>query len=348
VPLVLREYGVRPVVQPSRVDADALRRIGQRVAAAMEHPARSVRLAAARALGYYPDDDALTPLTAVLESDDLELAAEAARSLGWTFSAVRVEPLVRVLETGPTPVRVGALNALVQFVTAFGTNLSILRWKDPAELLLPFRTLRDDLEALVHALVARRERVLIVLKWARTDPSLTTAERKGLASRGVWESSYFFEALPGAAAHEQRQSRDAMRERQVRLSKEHRERHPESPRSWHERMERMEARPSYIEFRKRAEAFHREHPEVSMPYRGPAPFFHVNLAAVVRDLPEDREYTEQEMMRTAARTNADHALARRRLYEDWWMTRDGRTYRFTDRGRRAWRMERVLIGEGVS
>jgi len=53
------------------------------------------------------------------------------------------------------------------------------------------------------------------------------------------------------------------------------------------------------------------------------------------------------MYEVSMRVCADHALGRRRLVDEGWMTRDGRTYRFTEGGRRAWKIEHLLIGEMV-
>lgn len=74
-----------------------------------------------------------------------------------------------------------------------------------------------------------------------------------------------------------------------------------------------------------------------------APFY-ASLAAIVRELPEDRAYTDRDMQDVTARLCGDHALARRLLVDEGWMTRGGRTYRFTERGRRAWRVEHLLMG----
>lgn len=72
------------------------------------------------------------------------------------------------------------------------------------------------------------------------------------------------------------------------------------------------------------------------------PLFYVYLPAAVRALPEDREYHEVELTRLLSHVNYNYTLARRTLIAEEWMTRENNVYRFTEAGRRAWRMEKVL------
>jgi len=342
IPLLLRERG-EPVVQPSRIDPEAMRRIGERIARALRHPSHAVRLAAVRALTYYGDEAALDPLVEAMNGPDVEIASAAARSLAWVYSARRVEPLVRALETGPNPVKAEAHNALL-FLLAGCRSLPVLRGRDPERLLPSLRGLPDQLEALLCAISERRERVIAMLKRLKEERSLTPGERRALAGRGFWDN--FLRWLTTMDEESRERKDKAWREERLRRSKEHRRKYPDAVPSWDERREMLSTRESALAFSARAKEFHKEHPEVSAMYRVPTPLLNVNLAAIVRELPEDREYHEKELTAAILRVNGDHALARRRLIEDWWMTRDGTHYRFTDRGRRAWRMEHLLTGDG--
>jgi len=57
---------------------------------------------------------------------------------------------------------------------------------------------------------------------------------------------------------------------------------------------------------------------------------------------------QKELSRLIAAQNSDPALARRRLYEEGWMARTGDRYRLTQRGGRAWRIERLLEGAAAN
>jgi hypothetical protein len=103
--------------------------------------------------------------------------------------------------------------------------------------------------------------------------------------------------------------------------------------------ERKRAERDASELYRRGRAYHEEHPDFAV---GRDAHFYLNLPAAVRAIPEDREYREKELNRLVGSANWDVALARRRLYEEGWMDRTGDRYRFTDRGRRAWRIEHLL------
>jgi len=75
--------------------------------------------------------------------------------------------------------------------------------------------------------------------------------------------------------------------------------------------------------------------------------FDVSLTAVMRTLPEDREYTESELTRIIAQTCSDYSRTRRLMVMDEpnkLMARTAGIFRMTDKGRVIWRVER-FIGE---
>jgi len=75
--------------------------------------------------------------------------------------------------------------------------------------------------------------------------------------------------------------------------------------------------------------------------------FYISLPAVMRSLPEDREYSESELTRLIARICADYSTTRRYLVMDEpanLMTRAAGFFRMTDIGRVVWRVERFIGG----
>ncbi len=162
----------------------------------------------------------------------------------------------------------------------------------------------EELAMVVSALDASRERILAALRKGRGQ-----APADGEAGRGTWP-------LPLAE--------------RIGYIVEGRWRR----RDEHERFLRTE-------LGRRAAEYHRRHPGTALPCGG---LSHSSMPASVRTLPEDREYGEKELTRLIAAENSDPALARRRLYEEGWMARTGDRYRLSERGRRAWRTERLLAG----
>ena len=310
VPLLNRCFGTVWVVQPSRIDPDGLRRVGKRLSRMLSRDdAPALRRAAAMALGCYPDAVALEPLSALLAGEDDGLATDAARSLGMWCAPDRVEPLVQAVETAATPVRAAAHQSLVQLLTAYAQEAPVLSSRSPEDLPDALHEERQAAGLLLDEFARLGDRIRSAREGAAAGPDLSAGQRKALSESGVWEK-----LLPRLVSP------------------------PE------ERPEPPPATERLAELRRRAKAYHKAHPEVSAPFRGPRPLLDVELGAVMRELPEDRRYTEREMTVAAARVCGRGDVAKRRLYEEWWMERDGREYWFTERGRRAWRMERLLAG----
>jgi RNA polymerase sigma-70 factor, ECF subfamily len=310
VPVMNRVYGKTFVVQPSRVDDSSIRQLAERIAQAIKDPVPAVRMLAVEALGYYPDDVALSVLVHTTKSKDERLAVIATRALGTEPSANRVEPLVTALEDGPIAVRAEAHNSLVRLVSDYARHIQELRNKNTAHLLPCMHDALPRLEALLSAVSERVDRIETARGDAMNDSSLSKKRRSALSGRGVWDH-----LLPSLL-------RDALGD-----ERSHRRR-PVTP--------RME------ELSQRARAYHEAHPEVTAMYKVPTPVFDVDLGASMRELPEDRRYTDREMKAATLRINNRHDVALRRLFEEWWMERDGREYWFTERGRTAWRMEHLL------
>jgi hypothetical protein len=59
-------------------------------------------------------------------------------------------------------------------------------------------------------------------------------------------------------------------------------------------------------------------------------------------LPEDRQYSERELNRLISGVGNDFAHVRRFLVDEGWLERSRSTYRLTDLGRRAMRMEHAM------
>ena len=73
--------------------------------------------------------------------------------------------------------------------------------------------------------------------------------------------------------------------------------------------------------------------------------FYISLPAVMRTLPEDREYSESELTRLIAHICADYSTTRRYLVMDEpsnLMTRTTGIFRMTDLGRAVWRVEHFI------
>jgi hypothetical protein len=130
----------------------------------------------------------------------------------------------------------------------------------------------------------------------------------------------------------------------------------ESAESWIQRLtaEKLaaqvdEGRRARSELRRRAAAYHAQHPGAALT--GPNPDYpYEQLAAVLRVLPEDRAYRDKELTRLLARhcgggVWGDYALTRRRLADEGWLSRTKDEYRLTPAGRRAWRIERMLAAK---
>lgn len=299
-----------PIVHPSRLAPEAMRGLGESVARAIKHPLRGVRREAAAALGHFDDEIAFPQILEALESPDVGVASAAAVSLGRRCSARRVEPLVRALETAPIPVKRAAYNSLWTLWTDSHalSHFRSDRESPEAANTTRFLAAEHELEALVSALDDNRSRLWAPLAEARSASDLRKSEKRSLAQRGGWKQS--LDQMINLLVEGNRRRRE--RDRQV----------------WEQ-----------SELYRRAREYHRKHPEVML---GPGGFFVLNLPAVVRVMPEDREYREKELTRIISRVNSDYSLARRRLYEEGWMTRTGDRYQFTQRGRRAWRVEHLL------
>ena len=97
------------------------------------------------------------------------------------------------------------------------------------------------------------------------------------------------------------------------------------------------------ELHRRAKAYHEAHPEVVIPRR---PYIFVKrehlLGVACGFLPEDRPYGEREINKLISGVGMDYAHVRRFLVDEGWMTRHRSTYRLTDLGRRAMRIEHIL------
>ena len=106
-----------------------------------------------------------------------------------------------------------------------------------------------------------------------------------------------------------------------------------------ERIERRER----SELHRRARAYHAAHPGLQPRPRQP---FYVKrehwLGVACGLLPEDRPYSERELSGLISAVGMDYAHMRRYLVDEGWMTRAQSTYRLTDLGRRAMRIEHVL------
>lgn len=110
---LLARQAAMPVVHPSRLDPQALKRL-ELAAGSLEHASRQVRLRAAAALGHFNDDVALPAFADVLGSGDAKMATAACISLGKRVSAARVEPLTTALERPERAVHSAARDALGQ------------------------------------------------------------------------------------------------------------------------------------------------------------------------------------------------------------------------------------------
>ena len=157
------------IVHPTRVDHDACREIGRKVAALTEHQAPEVRHAAAAALGYFDDDLAVAPLTGLARSPELGLAAKATRALGWRYTPERIEPLIIALESAAQPVQAAAEGALMQMrmqtysVAMFGAVRDAARGSDVMPGLLGTAA---EITAMIDALDDANDRVLSALQSA--------------------------------------------------------------------------------------------------------------------------------------------------------------------------------------
>jgi len=309
---LLARQAAMPVVHPSRLTQDALKRLGKLAAGSLEHASRQVRLRAASALGHFDDEVALPAFADVLGSGDAEMATAACISLGKRISAARVEPLTSALERPQRAVHSAAGDALGQIWSLAHSAAEFAQPEDdPATQSRLERIARlvapgAELAMVVSTMDASRERILAALGTSREPADgglghqrwpLPLAERIGIIVQG---------------------------------RKRRREEH---------------ARFLQTELGRRASEYHRKHPRAARPRGG---LSHANMPASVRMLPEDREYREKELSHLIAVQNSDPALARRRLYEEGWMARAGDRYRLTQRGRRAWRIERLLEGAAAN
>lgn len=308
---LLTRDSATPIVYPERVAPDVMRRTGEYLTKLLDSESQSLCRVAADALGYFDDDLALAPLTAGLASADVTDQAAAARSLGRRCSASRVEPLVAALGEAPLPVKAAAHDSLVGFWTQ-SHHVAHLRAdpsSDAANAVARFLASRGELEALVAAIDQVRDRILGALERANALPSLTKAQRRALSPRGnVWRISL---------------------DEKINF-------HIEASR---QRREDEQERRSRSELSRRADAYHRAHPDAAKRGRGP---FVANIAAAVRTLPEDREYSARDLTELILAKNSDPSATRRRLIDEGWMVRKGDRYRLTTRGRRAWGIERLL------
>ena len=311
--LLLTRDSASPLVHPERVDPDVVRHAGERLAKLIGRESQSLRTVVMGALGYLDDDLALAPLTAAVTSENVTSRAAAARSLGRKCSASRVVPLVVALEDAPLPVKAAAHDSLVGFWTQ-SHHVAHLRAdpsSDTANAVARLLASPDELEALVKAIDEVRDRALSALEKANTLPGLTKAQRRSLSPRGnVWRISL-----------------DEKINSIIQASRE--------------RTEMEHERRKGSELSQRADAYHRDRPEAVKRSRGP---FLADVVAAVRTLPEDRQYRAGELTDLILTKNHDPSATRRRLIDEGWMARKGDRYRFTTRGRSAWRIERILAG----
>ena len=307
--LLLSREACDTVVHESKVDVGVVAEVGRLVACLMRDESRNVQIAAASALGHFDDDCSLEPLAAAISGPDAGVAVAAARSLGWRMSSRRIEPLVRAIEDAAAAVKAAACDSLVrlQGECRYLVSMRLAPDSEGSAAIAERIAAGEELEEFVRVFDAARPRVVIALRKAR-------AARCGkLSARGeLWE-------VPLA------QRLDRMVEH------------------WRQRQEQERLAFDGSELRRRAADFHRRHPDAARP-PGAQPLFTLYLPAMVRALPEDREYDVQELNRLIRLVTADESASRRKLVDDGWMARRGNRYWLTSLGREAWRAERILAG----
>jgi len=306
---LLSREGCDAVVHESRIDASVVTEIVTQASRLVQCESREVRMAAAAALGYFNDADSLEPLANALHGPDAGVAVAAARSLGWRVSSRRIELLVRALEEAVTTVKLAAHDSLVrlQGECEYLVRIRLAPDSEDAAAIAERIAPREELEELVRAFDVVRPRVVAALQKAHTGP------RGKVSHRGtLWD-------VPLA------QRLDQMVD------------------NWRQVQERERRAADESELRRRAADFHRRHPEVALP-AGMQPLFTLYLPAMVRALPEDREYDVKELDRLTRLVTTDESAFRRSLVDDGWMARRGNRYWLTSLGRQAWRAEQILAG----
>jgi RNA polymerase sigma-70 factor (ECF subfamily) len=293
---------------PSRVDGSVLEHVAPIVVHLTESDSQPVALAAIKALGALPDAFALPAIEKAAFGSDSRKAEEATTALIGRTSLMRLELLVRILEGGNPGARKTAFRGIQRHACQFED----MQWAYNRAVGECARARAEsELEAgqaVVEFIETHRVRIL-ELTWPVLAPNKPFADFQ--RSMGPW-------AMAKA---------DKLRMQEADARK---------------RAEKERRRPT--ESQARAEDYRRTHPEHVARSPLQSYLFHDSLPALVRELGQDRAYTEDEITAAAIRTNSDHCLARRKLIDEWWMTRPAQRYTFTERGRRAWRMERILAG----
>lgn len=75
---------------------------------------------------------------------------------------------------------------------------------------------------------------------------------------------------------------------------------------------------------------------------GAKPRFYISLDAVIRGLPEIREYHETALTKLISQICIDYSATRRYLIESKLMTRESNIYTLTEQGKAVWRVERFI------